>query len=245
MLRWPAKPVTQLKRRYSTGLSRLEPRALVFFTAGDVAAAGGGRSVLLTLHVLGNPVSGEFDATGVLEGLEIATNTIAVGCDRAALLIKLQVAVDGVTGDKGASALLDLNAAAYDRRTHDYIRGAFGLDVADDFYAGGAQDGVGAHFDRTFGLGAIERAGGAVGHKDVVLRHGANGATAPVFFSERHLTGWRHKRRGQDHCEYHPNKLIHVLPFLHSRSSGGVNTGEVDEMHSSERRGLASCDHVS
>src|SRR5918996_539632 len=145
-------------------LRRLEPLALVLLvTLHDVTAAGRGRDVLLALEVPIDPVVVDAHPTVVLEGLEVASNTVAVRHEESVLVVEEDVARDAIPDDPRGAALNDLNAPADPGPLiHHDIPRVLRLHVADHPDVMGSEGGRPLYLDRSLHKRAIQIARGAL-----------------------------------------------------------------------------------
>src|SRR5918999_3777284 len=196
---------------------RLERGALVFLVACLVAAAGGGRVVLLTLQVLGYPVVLQHHPAGVAHGLQVGEDG-AVTRQRPGLVgLELEVAVDaGLDHLAGAAVqpVLELDAAA-DPRALAQGNGpeALALHVADHAHAVGDERGPVLDLNGPLNFGAVERTRRVLRDAQVVHGPRAYGPPAHPLLGQRYR---RHHRQGQKTRERSGHDPLDQRPLLFS-----------------------------
>ena len=214
----------------------LQIGALVFFISGNVATAGRGRAVFLTLQILGYDITQERDAAGILEDLQVTPHLILRHAQGFTVRFELYVAQNINSVNSSAAALFDLDVATYDRSGVDEDRpGTFSLDVAVDTHPTGAEGRPGRNFQGSFEARAIQRAGTPVRHEDVIEGHGAYCAGAHPLFGERDGCCSEHGREGQAGHRRDSSELSHscspLLVFSHVVGEGVAPIGSARLKH--------------
>src|SRR5690606_28455596 len=190
--------------RTAAATARLEAGALVFLRARDeVAAARGGRTVLLALEVAADRIVGDVDAAGVVECLQVAVDRVAGHHEVRLVGIELDVAadLDRVDHADRATEIVELDVPP-DATAADVDRdAAFGLDAAVDLRAAGHQRAAGVHeYIADYGR-ALEQAFAGDQHVAVdgdLARSGRAGDIVGACRAAQRVAGEQHAEEQRD-----------------------------------------------